>query len=158
MTKRFNPVLDMNIALINATLKVQEKGDRKAFSDTSKAQEDVKEYPVFIRCKITEDPTGINTDAEIQIKLRSADKVEVGQELVRGKDKFKVIGGQLTFGLTSPITMLENGSLLTLQLKEIILMRGIRTEICGYLENVCNSSLTEKLSSYDQQFAGFSFA
>lgn len=97
MTKRFNPVLDMNITLINATLKVEEKADRKAFSDTSKAQEDVKEYPVFIRCKITEDPTGINTDAEIQFKLRSADKVEVGQELVLGKDKFKVIGGQLTF-------------------------------------------------------------
>lgn len=30
-------------------------------------------------------------------------------------------------------------------------MRVIRTEICGYLENVCNSSLTEELSSYDQQ-------
>lgn len=97
MTKKFNSVLDLNVVLANATLRIEDKGKRKAYSDTSKSKKDVEEFPDYIRCKITDDPAGLNTGAELQIKLCIADNLEIGQELILGKGNLRVIGGQLTF-------------------------------------------------------------
>ena len=97
MSKKFNSILDLNVALKSTVLRIEDKGKRKAYSDTSKSKKDVEEFPDYIRCKITDDPTGLNTDAELQIKLRTADNLEIGQQLILGNGKLRIVGGQLTF-------------------------------------------------------------
>lgn len=95
--KKFKPVLDLNRSLKEVTLKVTEKGNRQTYSNSNKSSKDVQDFPYYVRAKIIADPSGINIDSEIQIKLRSINNIEVGQEITLSPGKYQVIGGQLTF-------------------------------------------------------------
>ena len=97
MLKRIKPITDFNQTFSGAEMKVIEVGHRKAYSDSVQAQTDVKEFPHFVRIQITDDPSGINTDAELQIKLRNVNGVEVGERFTIGHRGYRVVGGQLTF-------------------------------------------------------------
>lgn len=97
MIKNFKPVIDFNKALQGAEIKVIEVGRRKARSDSAQAKADVQEFPDFVRIQIVEDPSGLNIDAELQIKLRSSDGIQVDQQFTIGKGGYKVVGGQLIF-------------------------------------------------------------
>lgn len=97
MTNRFKPVVDLNLALRGAELRVVEIGDRKAYNDNSRSKTDVQDFPKFVRLQIVDDPTGINTDAEFQVKLRDANNLEIGQQFMLDDGRKKIVGGQLTF-------------------------------------------------------------
>lgn len=97
MVKKLNTIVDCSRALMGSEIKILEIGNRKAYNDTAKAKADVKEFPTFVRAQIVEDPTGLNTDAEFQLKLRNADNVEVGERLTIDHGGYKVVGGQLRF-------------------------------------------------------------
>lgn len=97
MTNRFKPTIDLNSALRGAEVKVIEVGARKAYGDNSRARSDVQEFPKFVRLQVVDDPTGINSDAELQVKLRNASGIEVGEQFIIDIDHKKIVGGQLTF-------------------------------------------------------------
>lgn len=97
MTKKFKPTVDLNFALQGVAFKVVGKGVRTAYSDSAKSKDDVAEFPAYVRVTVVKDPTGVNTDAELQIKLHSAENVEVGQKLEIGPNKIKIVDGQLVF-------------------------------------------------------------
>ena len=97
MAKNFKPIVDLNKTLQGAEVKVIEVGQRKAYRDSSQAKADVKEFPDFVRIQIVDDPSGLNTDAELQIKLRSSDGIQVNQQFTIGQGGYRVVGGQLTF-------------------------------------------------------------
>lgn len=97
MTKRIKPIVELNKALEGAEVKVVEVGDRKAYSDSAQSKADIKEFPKFVRVQIVDDPSGINTDGELQIKFRKVDGIDVGKQFTLGKGGYKVVGGQLTF-------------------------------------------------------------
>lgn len=97
MANRFKPVVDLNFAFKGAEVKVIEVGDRKVHGDDVRAKSDVQEFPKFVRLQVVDDPSGINTDAEFQIKLRTADDVEIGEQFILDAGHKRVVGGQLTF-------------------------------------------------------------
>ncbi len=97
MTKKFKPTLNLNFALQGTVLKVVGKGVRTAYTNSAKSKDDVAEFPDYVRVTVTRDPTGVNTDAELQIKLHSAENVEVGQKLEIGPNQMKIVDGQLVF-------------------------------------------------------------
>lgn len=97
MTKRFKPALDLNFALQGAVLKVVGKGVRTAYSNSAKSKDDVAEFPHYVRVTLLKDPVGLNQDAELQIKLHSAEDIEVGQEIEIAPGNRKIVGGQLIF-------------------------------------------------------------
>lgn len=97
MAKKFKPTLSLNLALQGAVLEVVGKGVRTAYSDSAKSKDDVAEFPAYVRVTVAKDPTGFNTDSELQIKLHSAENVEVGQKLEIGPNKMKIVDGQLVF-------------------------------------------------------------
>lgn len=97
MANRFKPVVDLNMSLRGAELRVIEIGDRKAYTDDARAKADAQDFPKFVRLQIVEDPSGINTDAEFQVKLRDASNVEIGEQFRLDAGHKKIVGGPLTF-------------------------------------------------------------
>lgn len=61
-------------------------------------EKDVNEYPKTIRLAITNDPTGVNSGQLINIKVKNADNVEIGQEFTfNSKTGAKVPNGKIHF-------------------------------------------------------------
>ena len=97
MFNKFKAKFDFNVVLAGARLVVVEKGKRKAYNEDTKSKKDAETVPSFIRCRLIDDPSGINTDAELQIKVRNSSNVDIGQEIIISKGNTRLVGGQLGF-------------------------------------------------------------